>query len=49
MLFSRAVMPFCHLHRVPLLIDLYGNPTCERCERTRKADEALHGNVVRRV
>lgn len=34
-------MPFCHIHGVPLLVDPYGNPTCERCERRRKADLAL--------
>jgi hypothetical protein len=34
-------MPFCHVHGVPMLVDPYGNATCERCERSRNPDYAL--------
>jgi hypothetical protein len=34
-------MPFCHIHGLPLLMDPYGNGTCEECARAAKADLAL--------
>jgi uncharacterized paraquat-inducible protein A len=34
-------MPLCHIHRAPMLVDVYGNAACERCERDRKAQDAL--------
>jgi uncharacterized membrane protein len=34
-------MSFCHIHGLPLLMDPYGNGTCEECARAEKADLAL--------